>query len=1021
MTSAPSNRESSLAGQLARLGFREPARAERMLADPALAGLMDPLEDVFDDGVLAALSSVPQPDQALLSLVRLMESLQRESDRDDAVGRERHRAGPAPLRALVRTGGPVRDRLFAVLGTSVALGDHLARHPGDWTALESDRPLTADELRAELVTAVGGDPDLEDPVARAGVEAYDALRRAYRYRLLAIAGRDLRSVDPAAEFPEVGRELADLAEGALCAALAIARGEHPAAPASCRLTVIGMGKTGGRELNYVSDVDVIFVAEPPEGGDEMVALEAATALATAAMRACATSTAEGTLWPVDAALRPEGKAGPLVRTLASHVAYYERWAKTWEFQALLKARPVAGDLALGQAYLEAISPMVWSAAERDNFVADVQSMRRRVEENVPPDQVDRQLKLGKGGLRDVEFSVQLLQLVHGRTDESLRSRTTLDALAALAAGGYVARDDAASLDAAYRVLRSLEHRVQLHRLRRTHLMPTSEDDLRWLGRSMGHRANPAHSVQGQWQRQAREVRRLHERIFYRPLLAAVARLSPDEAKLTPEAARERLSALGFRDPAGAMRHISALTEGVSRRSAMQRTLLPVMLGWFADEADPDAGLLAFRRVSEQLGATHWYLKMLRDSRSAAERMAHVLSRSRYAADLLQRAPEAALVLGDDSGLRAREAQALREEVLTAVRRREDPGDALEGARAIRRRELFRTAVADLVGFNDLEQVGAALTDLTSAVVGGALDLATRTVEQRTGQAMPTRLVIVGMGRFGGGELGYGSDADVMFVYDPDEGVDERVAQEAAAAVVQELRRLLSAPGPDPAIELDVGLRPEGKNGPLVRSLGSYRSYYERWSLVWEAQALLRATPVAGDPELSKAFEQLIEPVRWPEQGLSAADVREVRRIKARVEAERLPKGFDPSRHLKLGRGGLADVEWTVQLLQLRHAHEVPLLRTTGTLPALAGAVAAGLLRPDDGAVLADAWTLASRWRNATVLWRGRPVDGLPVDVRDLDGVARIVGYQPGEGQRAEEDYLRLTRRARQVVERVFYA
>ena len=238
---------------------------------------------------------------------------------------------------------------------------------------------------------------------------------------------------------------------------------------------------------------------------------------------------------------------------------------------------------------------------------------------------------------------------------------------------------------------------------------------------------------------------------------------------------------------------------------------------------------------------------------------------------------------------------------------------------------------------------------------------------------------------------------------------------------EELRKLLSAPGPDPAIELDVGLRPEGKNGPLVRSLDSYRSYYLRWSLVWEAQALLRAAPVAGDPELGKAFEQLVEPVRWPERGLSLQDVREVRRIKARVEAERLPKGTDPSRHFKLGRGGLADVEWTIQLIQLRHAHQVPALRTTGTLPALAAAVDAGLLDPDDGAVLAEAWSLASRWRNAAVLWRGRAVDALPGDGRDRDGIARIVGYPPGHGEQAEEDYLRLTRRARSIIDRVFYA
>ena len=251
-----------------------------------------------------------------------------------------------------------------------------------------------------------------------------------------------------------------------------------------------MGKTGGGELNYVSDVDVIFVAEPADGVDEDTALRVGTALATATMRACSAPTAEGSLWPVDAALRPEGKQGPLVRTISSHKAYYERWAKTWEFQALLKAWVSAGDKEIGLRYKAEISPLVWEAAGRDNFVEDVQAMRRRVEQHVPANEAARQLKLGPGGLRDVEFSVQLLQLVHGRTDPSLRSATTLEALSALARGGYVGRDDAAILDRAYRHLRCLEHRIQLHRLRRTHLMPVAESDLRRLGRAMGHRTHP---------------------------------------------------------------------------------------------------------------------------------------------------------------------------------------------------------------------------------------------------------------------------------------------------------------------------------------------------------------------------------------------------------------------------------------------------------------------------------------------------------------------------------------------------
>ncbi len=1016
-------RPATIGGRLARLGFHDPARAERLLADPVLAGLVDPLDHLFEDDLLLDLGESPDPDLALAGLVRVMESLRavgRLDPDDPAVAR----ADAAHLLQAIRVGGPLRHRLLAVLGSSVALVDHLSRHPAHWAVLRDDDPPTAEQLRADLLLAVRADPDDAAPVAQVGgVVAHDRLRVAYRRRLLSLAARDLSCPHPTAVLPAVGRELADLAAAALEAALAIARADLPPDAAPCRFAVIGMGKCGGRELNYVSDVDVIFVAEAVQGADggESAALATAHQLAAGLMRACSAVTSEGTLWPVDANLRPEGKQGPLVRTLASHLAYYQRWAKTWEFQALLKARPVAGDVAVGAAYVEAIAPMVWQASERANFVPDVQAMRRRVEAHLPATEADREIKLGVGGLRDVEFSVQLLQLVHGRVDGQLRDAGTLKALGALADGGYVGRDDAASLDAAYRLLRALEHRIQLFRLRRTHLMPTADDDLRRLGRQLGHRADPAHSVVTQWQRQAREVRRLHERLFYRPLLGAVASLTPDDVAMSPEAARARLLALGYRDPAGALRHLEALTSGVTRRSAIQRQLLPVMLGWFADEADPDAGLLAFRRISDDLGATHWYLKMLRDEGAAAERLAHVLARGRFAAELLQQAPESVAVLGDDSGLRPRTSAALRSEVLGVVGRQDDPARAVTAARGVRRRELFRIATADLLGRLDLDDVERALSEVASAVVEGALDVARRAVERQLGTPLPTRMLVVGMGRFGGRELGYGSDADVLFVHDPLPGADEHAAQTAALAVAAELRRLLAGSGPDPALQLDADLRPEGKQGPLVRTLASYAAYYQRWSLVWEAQALLRATPVAGDPALAVAFTDLIDPVRWPPGGISDHDVREVRRVKARVEAERLPRGADRSRHLKLGRGGMADVEWTVQLLQLRHAHEVPGLRHTGTITALRAATAADLVTQADADVLAQAWTLTSRLRNAAVLWRGRPVDALPSDLRDLDGVGRIVGYPPSSPAVIIDDYQRVTRRARAVVERVFYA
>ena len=1004
----------SLAGRLTRSGFEDAARAERLLQDAGLRALVpDP-----EEALLGPLAEVADPDLALLTLAKLAGAVASSAD---------HRS---LLAGLLTEPGPGRDRLLAVVGSSVALGDNLAAHPAHLATLADLTPGTgvpAEEVRAELLEAVGADPTAAVPVADdGGHRAIDAMRRAYQRRLLRIAATDLCCQEPISQLPAVGAALADLAAAALEAALAIARADLDDHGAGVRLAVIGMGKCGGRELNYVSDVDVVYVAEPVEGTSEEDALATGARLAAGLARACSTASGEPALWPVDAALRPEGKNGPLVRTLASHRAYYERWAKTWEFQALLKARHIAGDPELGRAYVQTVNPMVWAAVQRENFVEDSQAMRRRVEENVPAAEADRQLKLGKGGLRDVEFTVQLLQLVHGRADESIRSPHTLTALAALAAGGYVGREHAAQLAVCYRFLRALEHRIQLYRLQRTHLMPTSETDLRRLARSVGMRADGAQGLTDRWRVVRREVRRLHEELFYRPLLPATAQLSTEEASLAPEAARARLAAIGYRDPGGAVRHIAALTEGVSRRAAIQRQLLPVMLGWFGDGADPDAGLLAFRRLSEELGTTHWYLKLLRDSGLAAQRLARVLSTSRYVSDAMSRSPESVAWLADDTELAPRTREGLTAEADAILARATEPVPAVTALRALRRRELARAAAADVLGVPTGARSAASLTVAADVVLAGALRVATaQTRAERGLDEDPTRLLVVAMGRLGGQEMGYSSDADVLFVHDPVPGGDSGIAQDFALAVVTRLRKLVGEVGPEPALEVDADLRPEGRNGPLVRTFDSYAEYYDRWSSPWESQALLRARTVAGDPELGRRFTSLVEPLRYPAGGIDASVEREVRRIKARVESERLPRGVDPARHLKLGRGGISDVEWTAQLLQLQHAHAVPGLRTTSTLDALAAAVGAGLLDEADAQTLTHAWDLASRLRDAIVLWTGRiggaQADVLPHDTQALAGVARILGYPSGSAGELEEEYLRSSRRARAVVERVFYA
>ncbi len=989
-------RTTTLTGRLARLGFLDAKGSAEALARLGPGA----------DELMHLVATSADPDQTVRTLAELADAL---PDRGSFI------------EALADDEGSAM-RLFAVLGASSALGEHLVRHPEQWRDLTDPllgctRPA-AFLLRARMLEAVGAEPGDEAPRS-VGPDAacVDALRVEYRRLLVLLVSRDLSH---GVGVDDVAAELSDLAAATLEAALAVARTRVGERADAARLAVIALGKCGGHELNYVSDVDVVYVVEPAEGHDEQAALRVGTLMASHLMQICSTHTGEGTIWPVDAALRPEGKAGPLVRTLASHVGYYERWAKTWEFQALLKARPVAGDLALGEAYLEAVTPLIWSASERDGFVSDVQAMRRRVLEHIPARQAERQLKLGSGGLRDVEFAVQLLQLVHGRADEDIRDGATLSALAHLTDGGYVGREDGAALDESYRFLRALEHRIQLGRMRRTHLLPDNDAELRRLGRSMGLMKDSAAELEQRWNRHTKDVRRLHEKLFYRPLLSAVAALPGREVRLSVTAAQQRLVALGYADPVDALKHLEALTTGVSRRASIQRALLPAMLHWFAEAPNPDAGLAGFREVSEALGSSPWYLTTLRDEGQVAQRLAMLLASSRYATDLLKRAPDGVRMLASDDLLRPLERPALEKEMRAAASRQQDPTARITAVRAVRRRELVRIAVADLLGDPDEATIGYALTDLMAASLEIALVIATEAIEAERRRPLPTRFAIVAMGRFGGSELGFGSDADVMFVHDPLPGESPEAASRAAHDVAHELCRLLALPGTDPELVVDAGLRPEGKQGPLVRTLASYRAYYSRWSAVWEAQALLRADPMVGDPDLCCAFRDLVDPLRFPADGLSEDDVREIRRIKARVDAERLPRGADPATHLKLGRGGLADIEWTAQLLQMQHAGRVEGLRTTRTVEALEAAVAADVLGRADADALVAAWRAASGLRNAVLQVRGKASDSLPRDPRERAAVAHVRGYEVGESDAMLNDYLRVTRRARAVVERIFW-
>ncbi|WP_396668292.1 bifunctional [glutamine synthetase] adenylyltransferase/[glutamine synthetase]-adenylyl-L-tyrosine phosphorylase [Microbacterium sp. R86528] len=998
---APSERPGSSLTPLARLGFGDLQDAEKYLEELSVeTGLTR--DELLSDVAVAA-----DPDGAISALVSIV--------RRDA----------APVRALRQSAHGWRT-LWALLGASTGFGEFYLRHPEEIGQIHTFGALPSSQgVLASMLESVAA----KDGFAPDGSEtSWVALRVRYRRILAQIAAYDLLSDSPINEVAAVSSRLADAAGAALEASLCVARtrisggaagaGLFPRADvAATQLSIIGMGKTGARELNYISDVDVIFVAgadaEAEESLGQSKIVDIATRLALQTMRGVSSIEIEPPLWEVDANLRPEGKQGALVRTLDSHLAYYDRWAKGWEFQALLKARPIAGDAELGAAYVDAVQPKIWTSAARENFVDNVQRMRERVTEHIPPEEVPLQIKLGPGGIRDIEFTVQLLQLVHGLSDERIRQRSTLDALDSLVAQGYIGRAEASTFSDHYRFLRLLEHRVQLRHLRRTHLMPEDRSDLRILARAT-KLAETGPKIWDQWERVKREVREIHVRLFYRPLLSAVASLPAEERVLSTDQARDRLAAIGFVDPAGALRHIAALTTGLSRKATIQRHLMPVMIRWFAHGVDPDYGLIAFRRLSERLGDTHWFLRMLRDSSGAAESLSYALSGSHYVGELMEWIPESAAWLDDPAALRPRTGTALQQEARAIQTRHTRIDDAMRAVRALRRRELLRTAMAGIGGDITIEEVAAALTTITDVTIQATLRAVRREVVPPEDDSLD--FSIIAMGRFGGAELGFGSDADVMYVYRANDVSAER-AHALSTKIVSELRK--HSEDHRLPLDLDADLRPEGRNGPLVRSLDSYAEYYRRWSLSWEAQALLRARGVAGSVKLITAFMELADQVRYP-AAVDPQSLREIKRIKARVENERLPQGVDPSRHLKLGPGTLSDVEWLCQIIQLEHGHDHPELRTTSTQATLEAASAAGLIPEIAAQRLGEAWRLSSRLRSANTLLSGQTSDVLPADRKRLDGIGRLLGYPPRSATSVEEDYLATARRSRRVFEKLFY-
>ncbi len=879
-------------------------------------------------------------------------------------------------------------RLAFLAGASDALPDLIVRSADARAVLCGDlAPWSAADVRlraGEALAAHGASAE-----ALAGLQRLGALR---------VALRDLLGM---ADTPTAAAELSQLAEGIVAAAHDHVVGGDAA------LAVVAMGKLGGRELNYVSDVDLLFVAH--DAG-------AAAGSARALVDLLGTVTPSGRVYEIDTNLRPEGRDGPLVRSLDAYRSYYERWASTWEFQALLKARPIAGDVELGQQFRTLIEPFVWPERLVDDAVADIQKMKGAVERSAPVRAAgSRQLKLAPGGLRDIEFAVQLLQLVHGRADPSLRSANTLEGLMALAAGGYVDDGDANLFSDAYQFLRTVEHRLQLRRMRRTHVVPADPADRRRLARAVGFRDIRAADALEQFDREFNRVqgyvRRLHEKLFYRPLLTRFGELTAREQRqlgsgLNEAAAVQRLAALGFSAPKRAVAHLDALVGGTTRLARVLRTTLPAILPSLASAPDPDGGLTELRTLCERLVHDPTLLTTLRDAPPSGELLVDLLGRSRLIGEWLVRDPDLIGNLGDPSTLdEPFDADALHTQLEALLQRSADPQYRAQAIGRRLRRELVWTAIRDLSRRTDVESVADHLTDVADAVLDAACRLALTDGD--------LRLAVIGLGKLGAGELGYASDLDVIVVFDPP------AARDDALAAAERVMSLVSVIAPSaPAFTLDLNLRPEGRDGPLARTMESYERYYERWARPWEFLALTQARVVAGDRELGQrwlgAIGELVFQTRPSVQRLSS-----VRQMKARVESERA-RTRQGDVDIKLGPGGLSDIEWTVQLLALAHGGAHPRLRPPGTRAGLAAAAEAGLIDDRQHGWLLHGWRMMTQLRNVLYLIGERNSHVLRAKSETRAHAAQVLGYDPPGIQRLEEDLRRAMRRVRNVHEQVFY-
>ena len=914
--------------------------------------------------------------------------------------------------------------MLQLLGGSAYLSDILIRAGAGWPDLFLQQIKTAQK------TASGHLAELSSQMSAAtSAEQLAQLLRQHKQReFLRIGARDL---SPSVPVEETMRELCALAEASLEAACRSCRLEVekdfgplclPGTERPNRFVIMGMGKLGGEELNFSSDIDIIYLYEEDEGESNGGRKGKTTprqffhSLAEKITRVVGDITEEGFVFRIDLRLRPLGRNGPLVQSLSSALLYYESWGQCWERSALIKARPVAGDKELGIQFLHDLEPFIYRRYLDFTTVEELRHMKMRIEQELlSPDVGNRNLKLGRGGIREIEFFAQALQLVNGGFEPRIRECNTVRALASLARYGFVPSPEASELNHAYRFLREVEHKIQMVQEAHSHSIPEGEEAEQALARRLGYRrskeGNEQKTFWRDYRRHTGSVRRAFERLFY----GAQKEMSSAGASALGEIWNdldqerlilEHLERLGFADPKRAYRSLLAVRDGEEyappspRRLKVMRTLGPALIAEVAKSAAPDRALFNLAEFSHRVGARTGFLSLLAENPKTMRLLVDLFSNSQFLTELFLKRPELldSLIRVDLTQLRKTREKMLAE-LFPALNEAADLEGRLNVLRRYRGEEFIRIGLHDLGGALELEEVTGQLSDLAEACLEGALTLATEEIEKNFGKVKGGRFAVIGMGKLGGKEIDYNSDLDLIFIYDaPDEAQSDGEssgildAHEYYVRLGQKLLTFLSAPtGEGIVYKIDMRLRPSGKTGPLVCSVESFRHYHQTSSELWERQALIKARFVAGDRSLGTDAERVAEDFAYG-KGLTQEGIGEIHHLRMRMERELAQE--DLSRfNLKKGKGGMVDIEFLTQMLQLSHGCRFPGIRQRRTLEALGALHHHKIIRKAEYQLLSEGYLFLRRLDHRLRLQRDQSIDTLEREADELHAVAQALGYK----------------------------